>query len=601
MSWWLRRVVDFLNWLASLAGRRGAGGARRRALAARLSGRKYEVLARRVPPPAPDGGRRFIAIQIDGLSHDHLLRALAMGQLPGIQRLLAEGYRLQRWRCGLPTATPSVQAGLMYGNNWDIPAFRWYEKDTGFAPTCRVPAHMARLKPRVAAGRPGILAGGCSYMNVWDGDARLALFTLSAMGRQRFFEHLRGLGWLLLFGLMPWRLLRIIGLTAWDLARLLARSWAAWVRSGFRRRPAVVKPVLETLANITMAEIQTFGVLLDVYRGMPAICVNFYGYDEVAHGDGPLGRDALRALRRIDKRIREIERVRRLYWPDMDLYIFSDHGLTPSMPFRSVVAGPGFPAPDGGQSLGEFIAKYVHASVAWDESPRAANAPGRPTDSAADGRLWLLDELDGIEAHLSPRGRRLLQALRRRLRERMPPDPALGWDLARSSDVVVRSSGSLAHIYFNVTRERMAVSEVAILYPDLVDALNDHPAIGLVLGMEGERPVAVTSRGTALLSSEWLPPGLAEPEQTVTDLARLLRFQHAGDLVLLGAWNRQSGPDGRVVAFEDHVATHGGIGGPQEYPFFITPPDAPLDLTGVTNAEQLYPYFLNRYHAQREA
>jgi hypothetical protein len=74
--------------------------------------------------------------------------------------------------------------------------------------------------------------------------------------------------------------------------------------------------------------------------------------------------------------------------------------------------------------------------------------------------------------------------------------------------------------------------------------------------------------------------------------ARLLRFPHSGDLVLLGAWNAQ----GKVIAFEDQAGTHGGMGGPQDYPFFITPPDAHLDLEKVTNAEQVYPFFVSRYH-----
>jgi hypothetical protein len=50
-----------------------------------------------------------------------------------------------------------------------------------------------------------------------------------------------------------------------------------------------------------------------------------------------------------------------------------------------------------------------------------------------------------------------------------------------------------------------------------------------------------------------------------------------------------------VITFEDQTATHGGTFGPQDYPFFLTPPDAPLDLSRVTNAEQLYSYFMERY------
>jgi hypothetical protein len=556
-----------------------------------ITGRKYDALARRMgrpasAPTAPDR-RRFIIIQIDGLAHETLLSALAGGHLPTVQRLCAQGHRLQRWRCGLPSCTPAVQAGLMYGNSWDIPGFRWYEKETGFAPQCKSPSAVERIKGQVAAGRRGILAGGSSYTNLFDGDARLALFTISAMGRQRFFEHLRGLGWMLLFALIPWRILRNIVLVLWELARGVTRTIWAWGRGGFRKRLRLDKPVLQVATNIIFGEVQTFGVVLDVYRGMPAIYANYYGYDEVAHTDGTLDNEALRALHRIDGHIRQIEAARRKHWPETEIYICSDHGMTPAVPFSTL----GVKEP-----LGQFVARHVGASVLWDKQS-GASVTSTPGGTAQGGRwlpaegIWLLDELDGIEAHLSRRGRRLAKALRRRLVERLPPDPSLGWDLARGSDVVVCSSGSLAHIYFNVTAERMDVSEVAILYPDLVDALVRHPGIGLVLGVENGRPIIAGPHGTTALTSDRLPPGLTDPDQAVADLTRLMAFPHSGDLVLLGIWNST----GRVVSFEDHIATHGGLGGPQDYPFFLTPPEAPLDLGGITNASQLYPFFQQRF------
>ena len=144
---------------------------------------------------------------------------------------------------------------------------------------------------------------------MFDGDARLALFTISAMGRQRFFEHLRGLGWALLFALIPWRILRILIMSFWELLRDVARTAWLWMRSGFRHRLRLDKPVLQVLTNVVFGEIQTFGVVLDVYRGMPAIYANYYGYDEVAHGDGPLGREALRASAP-DRRLYPADRTR---------------------------------------------------------------------------------------------------------------------------------------------------------------------------------------------------------------------------------------------------------------------------------------------------
>jgi hypothetical protein len=575
MSFWLRRIVNFFQLPASSFPFW---------LAAWISGRRYDVLAQRIgltpTAEAPPAQRRFILIQIDGLAYDFLVQALALGQTPTLQRLIAQGYRLQRWRCGLPSATPAVQAGLLYGNNWDIPAFRWYEKAERFAPICKFPPHVERIKARVAQGRRGILAGGASYTNMFDGDARLALFTLSAMGRQHFFEHLRGLGWALLFLLNPWSTIRTTALALWELLRDFARTFVSWARGGFRGRLRLIRPFLQVLTNIIFGEIQAFGLRLDVYRGMPAIYANFYGYDEVAHGEDPVGPEALRSLRRIDRHIRTIEHVRRTYWPDMELYIFSDHGMSRAIPF----------AARDGRTLAQFVAAHVQASVLTDEP--------RPGSGRAEQELaFLLDELAGIEPRLSRRGQRLVQALRRWLLRRAPAGPESPWDFERGGDVVVRVSGSLAHVYFNVTPERMNLSEVAILYRELLDALTHHPDIGLVLGVEDGRPAVVTSHGVADLTADFsagsgLPPGLAEPEQATADLTRLLSFPHSGDLVLLGAWDAE----GRVVTFEDQVAAHGGIGGPQEYPFFITPAGVPLDLSAVVNARQLYPYFMRRYH-----
>lgn len=550
-----------------------------------ITGRRYRSYAQRTgrvqdEPPL----RRYIIVQIDGLAHEYLLQAIAKGQTPVLQRLIAQGHRLQRWRCGIPSSTPAVQAGIMYGNNWDIPGFRWYEKETGTAPHCKSPYFAERLKAAVANGRPGILAGGSSYTNLLDGDANLALFTLSAMGRNRFFEHLRGLGWALLFALIPWRIGRILILAAWELLRDVARTLAQWARNRFRTRLKLIKPALQVLTNVVFAEVQTFGVLLDIYRGVPAIYVNYYGYDEVAHNDGPLGKEALRTLRRIDSYIGQIERLRKVYYPVTELYIFSDHGMTPATPIQEL---------DPKKPLGRFVADHVRASDVWEGGrPQNRRNGYPPPDALAEANMrWLLDELDGIEPHLSRRGQRLAAALRRRVLKQLPDEIEAEYDLDRRSDVIVRVSGSLAHIYFNVTRGRMDVSEIALLYAELLDALNDHPGIGMVLGLEKERPVILTARGTVALTAASLPPGLPEPERTAADLARLLSFPHSGDLVVLGAWNAR----GRVVTFEEQVATHGGAGGSQDYPFFLTPPDVPLDVSRVTNAHQLYDYFAGRF------
>ena len=96
-TWFAQRVLDVLGGLRDLYYRR-----------------KYGVMAQRLgrPDVGLDRRRGFIILQIDGLSYEHLLRAIAAGAMPTLGRLLAERHlSAAPWRCGLPSTTPAAQAG----------------------------------------------------------------------------------------------------------------------------------------------------------------------------------------------------------------------------------------------------------------------------------------------------------------------------------------------------------------------------------------------------------------------------------------------------------------------------------------------------------
>ena len=218
--------------------------------------------------------------------------------MPHLKRMLdRDGYSLQQWWCGLPSSTPAVQGGLMYGNNWNIPAFRWYEKQSGKTLVAKHPRDARILQDRLSAGRRGLLEGGSSYVNIYDGGARLSLFTVSALGGERFFENVRGLSFATLLLLSPWRLLRLIGDVVWDFTRDLAKRLASRVAPQAGTHPRPLSPLaalFQIFASVVFRELQTFGVLLDIYRRVPAIYANFYGYDDVAHQLGVFDRETAR-------------------------------------------------------------------------------------------------------------------------------------------------------------------------------------------------------------------------------------------------------------------------------------------------------------------
>ncbi len=570
MTWIHRWIVDLFNTLAAWFYRR-----------------KYGAAARQLGRPLDEGveeQRGFIIVEMDGVAYDYLRQALKHGAMPYLARLLANRQLgLARWRCGLPSTTPASQAGILYGNNWDIPGFRWYDKASGDAIMCKSPGTVRAIQERISAGRAGLLRGGSSYTNMFDGDARLALFTLSAIGRERLFENVRGLGFLILFGLSPIRVVKMVGLSLWAWLVYVVKRFLSWLRPRHSHF-TFFGPLFEIFNNIIFREVTTFSVMVDVYRGMPAIYAAYTGYDEIAHHFGPDSPEALRALRAMDKQIRQIDRMRQSYQRRRyDLYILSDHGMTPGIPFRARY----------GQTLEQFIDEHTGEDVQVERD--RDESEGLPQLRAR----FLIDEIRGLEARSQrPISTRLLQATRRRLEERLLAEMLQAeWDLARHGEIVVRNSGSLSHVYFDVTPRQMDLSEVALLYPKLLDALVRHQGIGFVVGREGQA-VVLTNREGAL----WCGPGEEQLEGQhpltgygdlawgVGQVVRLARFPHAGDLILFGTWDGE-----RVVCFEEQVACHGGLGGPQDWPFLAFPPGQRLSSRAIENAEEVYTRLVRLY------
>src|SRR5215210_4616381 len=74
----------------------------------------------------------IVFLEIDGLAHEVLRRALRDGNAPALSHWLREGsHELVPWETDWSSQTGACQAGLLHGDNHDMPAFRWWEKDRG--------------------------------------------------------------------------------------------------------------------------------------------------------------------------------------------------------------------------------------------------------------------------------------------------------------------------------------------------------------------------------------------------------------------------------------------------------------------------------------
>ncbi len=553
---------------------------------------KYGAIIRRLGLPLVERNERrgFVVVQIDGLAHDCLLQAMERGYAPYLQRLLRRGdVALQPWTVGLPCTTPAVQAGILFGNNDDIPSYRWYDKREGEAIDCVQPAAIYAIQERLARNHPGILRGGSSYMNVFDGDASLSMFTLGAMNRKRFFESVKGLGFLLLFLLSPIRTVKMIVLAVWEYVTDLAQHTSAVLRRSNPRPLQVKFRFLRVVSNVIFREIQTFAVLIDIFRGVPAIYSTYYGYDEVAHQYGPLSKPALRALHAIDGRIRRIDGLRRLMLGRAyDLFILSDHGMTSAIPFRKLHE----------HTLGEMVHECVDHAMCVAEAQR-------PVERGALQEAFLAEELEAIERNLGSPWSRIARRIRRAVQPGLNAHNGDGdgpMDARRNAigdELMVRSSGSLSHIYFADHPAPLDLDQIEALSPRLVRNLAEHPSIWLVLGRQNGAVVLIDKKGRYTLDGNGHsdvsgsdPRILEDKDLDPAVLARLARFSNAGDLIVFGQYDPETDT---VICFEDQWACHGGLGGAQRVAFMLTEKHIDWPMAQVRDANDLYGLFARRY------
>ena len=521
-------------------------------------------------------GRGIVMLEIDGLSYRRLQAAVKAGLMPTLRDMLRTTHAVTCYDCGLPSQTSSSQAGILYGDNFDIPAFRWYDKERGKLMVSNNFDDAAEINARYAKGH-GLLRGGSSINNLIAGDAEKSVLTLSTLGTTNEQERSRRAQDLVVFWLNPYLFTRSLALSVGEILIELGQALRQRLRDVQPRINRLERgyPLVRALTNVFLRDISTYLVALDVVRGVPAIYTTYLSYDEVAHHAGPDTADALNTLRSLDRQIRRIRDVIAAKAPRAyDLFVLSDHGQSAGVTFRQRY----------GQSLTEFIA----AQIASPES--VAEATGQMIGMSYAAAL--VAELQSAEQVVAGRMRRIaMRGSRRALQQRIKHEPPA----VMSAPVVMCASGNLANVYFNLHSGKVSLSEINTAHPQLVDALVRQAGIGfvivyndestpLVLGKEGARDL-VTGIVTGV---DPLQP-YARPDLRAQQLWRVAQFPHAGDLIIISTLY----PDEQVAAFEELVGSHGGLGGEQTTAFLAHPADVRVpetnnsaDVFAVLNARR---------------
>jgi hypothetical protein len=541
---------------------------------------KYFPFVRERRQRQNDDRRGFVVIQLDALSHDDLMRAVRQGYAPNIKRLIErQGWELRKYPAGLPSATPAAQAAIFFGTKDGIPAFRFYEKKEHRTIVCSRVADVQFVRDRLP--EHGILANGSSYTNIFDGGAERAAFTFAARRPQPFLEKMGGGRVLLLAMLHPFRMVRMILASLWEylleewnrlLSQLRGQSTHYWWYI----------PLLHIGTNVVLRELQTLAVLLDIYVGIPAIYTTYNSYDEYAHHFGPRSRPALASVRALDRRVGDIlKMVRRLPGRPYDVWILSDHGQTPSVPYRI----------EFGETIGDTIVGAArHGALVMAGT-------GRFAGDSQDSLDFLVRELEEVAGESVRPTRTLGLHFARWLRSQYGLFPLVAEVVREATDaqIVVTYSSSLAHVYWTDPVEPLTLDDLRA-DPDrraLYYFLVAHRGIGAVITRLLDGAHVESMRGRALITPdgdlEILDGGDPLEPYTSTrreraEITRLTQLRNAGDIILFGGFDAERN---LCICFDDQVGAHGAMGGDQYWPFLLSAPglvsadvtiDDPLDL-----------------------
>jgi hypothetical protein len=451
----------------------------------------------------------------------------------------------------------------MYGVPPDIPGFHYHDKRRGRDIHFPRAGDAAEVEERQATGHRGILEEGSAYGCVFTGGAVNNFFSFATLTRPTGHGLLRVLS---AFVILFWTLVKGSTLTTYELLRAGLRLLAdpvTEVRRGAKR------VLIKIGVSVWVREFFTLAVSRDIYRGVPAIYVNYLDYDVFAHAYGPEHPLALRSLRRIDESIRDLARaVRRVPEYDYDLYVLSDHGQAHCVPVQRLHGGRGL------------------EDVLFDEVFRPRD-PGAGRAASAARRRFIAD----VRALYARHRPGLLQRFVNYLDRDFGRTEREEREARQQDDVRIIAAGPNAFIYFLDAPDPLDVGAIVTRYPDLLDELSRRRDVGFVLARSADGPVCAWAGKQVVLSETDPGPFADRPdvELVVAGIRDLMAMESAGDLVIYG--------NGAAVGNVSYVAEIGAHAGPspEEMHAFVVAPVRLSLPSPITHPIQLYPHFM-RYH-----
>ena len=437
-----------------------------------------------------------IIVEIDGLAYEVLCEAVEIGEMPTIKKMIdSDKYNLRMWETDLSSQTGASQAGILHGNNEDIVAFRWIEKNNdNQMMQCSGITKVPELEQRISDGNGLLVDNGASRSNLFSGDTDNVIFTFSKI---MDFKKLYNKAWYSVFS-NPSNFARIVALF---LADIIREIWSQIVHSVKNIRPRIKRGIVyiptRAATNVFMREINTSTLIGDMMIGDIDVAYSTYlGYDEIAHHSGVRDNDAWFALREMDKQIKHLTDANKYCPRDYQFVIQSDHGQTNGATFT--------------QRYGETFEDFVKSLL--------------PEDMTMFAKMTSND--DHFAGDYTPFSRKNKKIKKEKEEQQELSD----------SEVIVLASGNLAMIYLTQWSQRLTYEELNNFFPELIPGIINNEYVGFILVKSQEHgDLAIGKNGTYYLDSDEIEgenPLKGFGNNIVRHLKRTSSFEHTPDILV---------------------------------------------------------------------
>lgn len=548
-----------------------------------------------------------IMLEIDGLSINTLKKAIDKGVMPNIKkRLEGQTHSLKGWETDLSSQTGSSQAGILHGNNENIVAYRWVEKENNNQIVVSGKLSDApKIEKKISDGN-GLLVNGISIANMFSGDSKIPTLTSSKLGGlSKIYNKTLNAVFLDAYNFQ-----RLFILFLWDILLELKSQLVHNLKNiQPRLRRNIVYAAVRAGANVVLREVTTDVLTSEILTGdIDTAYATYMGYDEIAHHSGVQDSDVWGALKNIDSQIAKLTSAIEMSDRNYEMVILSDHGQSKGATFKQRY----------GITLGNYVRKFLPDDLKMFKTEfnidhfRDAVIPENKQirtikdkfenirDDFSEDFKSMEDPREGVEKRKHPAifENEKYKNLRDRYSNSL--DYIKGHESieqstkkAKDSELIVLGSGNLGLIYLTQWKERLNYEEIVMLFPDLIPGLVKHSGIGFVMvNSMTDGGMVIGQDGIYYLDNDEVVganPLEGFGENASKHLKRQNSFKNMPDILVNSFYDEKYD---EVCAFEELIGSHGGLGGDQTKPFIIYPSkwEDPGELIG---AESIY-HFLKK-------